>query len=76
MKCVICHGQDIQEMKVNEEVRVENDIVFVPAKVSVCQTCGERYYDRKTVRFLEKAREELRKGQRPLEEVGKVLRYG
>ena len=76
MQCVICHGRDIQPRQVDEEVQVGSDIALVPVTVSVCQNCGERYYDRKTVRFLEKAREELRKGLRSLQEVGKVLKYG
>jgi len=46
MKCVICSGDDIKEKEVEEEIRVGNDIVLVPAKTMVCTKCGERYYDR------------------------------
>ena len=40
MQCVICHGSEIETKKVNEEVRIENDVVFIPVEVLVCKTCG------------------------------------
>jgi YgiT-type zinc finger domain-containing protein len=43
MKCVICGSPDIKEKN------VENDIVMVSIKTLVCGSCGERYYDRKTL---------------------------
>ena len=75
MKCVVCHGQEIAAQKVNEEISVGADIALVPVEVSLCQSCGERYYDRKTMQFLEKTRERLKKEHPPLQQVGKVLRY-
>ena len=53
MKCVICHSDNIQKKKVNEEYVIGNDIVYVPVEIMVCESCGERYYDRKTKRYLE-----------------------
>ena len=53
MKCVICHGENIKFMKVKEEFTLGSDVVYIPVKVSVCQTCGERYYDRRTMQLLE-----------------------
>ena len=76
MKCIICHGEDIQVTEVREELRVENNIVYVPIRIPVCRACGERYYDRRTVRFLEEVDQRLREGKVDLQEVGKVLVYG
>ena len=53
MKCIICHGEKIEKKSVKEECVVDNDIVYVPLEVLECSTCGERYYDRKTKRYLE-----------------------
>lgn len=75
MKCVVCHGEDIQLKEVMEELSVRADIVYLPIQIPVCRTCGERYYDRRTVRFLEEVEAKLREGKANLEEVGKVLMY-
>ncbi len=75
MRCVICHGDDIQVTKVREELRVGNDIVYVPIQTLACRTCGERYYDRRTIRFLEEVSQKLKDGKVDLQEVGKVLMY-
>ena len=75
MKCVICHGDDIKMMEVKEEFVVGNDIVYIPIKVPVCRNCGERYYDRRTMQFLEEIEEKLKKKQVESKEVGKVLMY-
>jgi YgiT-type zinc finger domain-containing protein len=75
MKCIICHGEDIQVTAVREELSIANDIVYVPIHIPVCRACGERYYDRQTIRFLEEAEQKLRAGKAHLQEVGKVLVY-
>ena len=75
MKCIICHGEDIQVADVQEDLRIENDIVQVPMQIPVCRMCGERYYDRRTVRFLEEVERKLKEGKAVLREVGKVLVY-
>jgi len=75
MKCVICHGEDIQAKDVHEELTVGNDVVYVPVSVWVCQTCGERYYNRRAMRFLEEVEQKLKEGAAELREVGKVLIY-
>lgn len=62
-------------MDVKEEFVVGNDVVFIPIKVPVCKTCGERYYDRQTMRLLEEIEEKLGNTQVDLKEVGKVLMY-
>jgi YgiT-type zinc finger domain-containing protein len=73
MKCLICHGEDIPVTEVREELRVENNIVYVPVRIPVCKACGERYYDRRTIRFLEEVDQRLKEGKATLQEVGKVL---
>lgn len=30
MKCLVCHGEDIPVAEVKEELRVEQNIVYVP----------------------------------------------
>jgi len=76
MNCVICHGDEIKIMEVKEEFNVGNDIVYVQVTVPVCGTCGERYYDRRTMQKLEKVERNLTKKKIGLKEVGKVLMYG
>ncbi len=73
MKCVICHGEDVQAADLREEVSVASDIVYVPIRVPVCGSCGERYYDRRTVQYLEQAEEKLKAGKAKVQEVGKIL---
>ena len=72
---MICHGDDVRLANVQEMVALGNDVVYIPVKALVCQTCGERYYDRRTMRFLENTEEELRQGVAALQEVGRVLVY-
>jgi len=76
MKCVICHGDSIAPREILEEVAVENDIVRVPITTPVCATCGECYYDPRTMRFLESVREQVRQERSGLKEVGRILLFG
>ncbi|MBI4551035.1 MAG: YgiT-type zinc finger protein [Candidatus Latescibacteria bacterium] len=75
MKCIICHSEDIRITAVREVLRVENDVVYVPIQIPVCFACGERYYDRQTIRYLEEVERQLKEGKANLQEVGKVLVY-
>jgi YgiT-type zinc finger domain-containing protein len=59
---------------VEEEIKHGKDIVLIPMEVLVCLSCGERYYDRKTMRKLEDIRAKLRIQELEVEDVGKVLR--
>ena len=68
MKCVVCQGEQIQVSDVREELKIANDIVYVPVKTPVCQTCGERYFDRRTVRLLEEIELQARQGRSELQE--------
>jgi YgiT-type zinc finger domain-containing protein len=73
MICIICHGDDIRPEDTKEQLQLGSDVVQVPVKLLVCQTCGERYYDRRTVRFLEQTERRLKAGAATVREVGKVL---
>jgi YgiT-type zinc finger domain-containing protein len=74
MKCVVCKGSDIESKTVDEQIRTERDIILVPINILVCSNCGERYYDRKTLRKIEEMRKKLKDNQLDVEEVGKVMR--
>jgi len=74
MKCVVCKGSDIEPETVDEQIRTERDIILVPINILVCSNCGERYYDRKTLRKIEEIRNKLKNNQLDVEEVGKVMR--
>ena len=75
MKCVVCKGDEVQIKEVEDEIKIGSDVVFVPIKTLVCGTCGERYYNRQTIRYLEDAEQQIRDGNANLKEVGKVLEY-
>jgi hypothetical protein len=62
-------------MEVKEESILGNDVIYIPVNVLVCQTCGERYYDRRTMQFLEGIEEKIKKTTVKLKEIGKVLIY-
>ncbi len=74
MKCVVCNSSNIETKSVEEEIRSDKDILLIPLEVLVCLSCGERYYDRKTMKKIEEMRSKLKKHDLKLEEVGKVLR--
>ncbi len=74
MKCVICKSPDIQMKNVEEEIKLGKDIILVPIEVLVCNNCGERYYDSRTMRKIENIRLKLGNKDLAVEDVGKVLR--
>jgi YgiT-type zinc finger domain-containing protein len=73
-KCVVCNSSNIETKSVEEEIRSDKDILLIPLEVLVCLSCGERYYDRKTMKKIEEMRSKLRRHDLKVEEVGKVLR--
>ena len=75
MKCVVCRGDEIKPQEIKEQLQIDEDIVFVRVRIPVCQTCGERYYDRKTVAYLEEIEQKLKSGDAQLDQVGRVLEY-
>ncbi len=74
MKCVVCNGSNIEPKDVDEQIRAGNDIVLLPINVLVCSSCGERYYDRQTMKRLEELRTKISNGELQVDEVGKLLR--
>ena len=60
MLCVICHSPDIERKQINEEIHSNSDIIYIPISIPVCQNCGERYFDRKTMQYLERTKKQLR----------------
>ena len=74
MKCVICKSSDIQLKTVDEEIRTGKDIVLVTMNILVCSSCGERYYDRKSIRKIEQIRSKLENQNLEVKEVGKIMR--
>ncbi len=73
MKCVICKGDDIRSAEVKEELTSGTDIVYITITIPVCRTCGERYYDLRTMRNLEEAAQKLRDNQLNVRPIGRVL---
>ena len=74
MKCVICKSPDIQVKKIEEEIKIGQDIILVPVEVLVCNNCGERYYDNRIMRKLEEIKLQLNMNKLAVEDVGKVKR--
>jgi len=74
MKCIVCKGSDIEPKAVDEQIRAGRDIILVPMNILVCSNCGERYYDRKAMRTIEKILTKLKNQELDVEEVGKVMR--
>jgi len=73
MKCIVCNGNEIRTKAVTEQLQTGNDVVVVDVKIPVCGTCGERYYDRKTMQRLERIEAKLKKGGSKFREIGRVL---
>ena len=74
MKCIVCKSTDIEKKKVDEDIRVGQDIILVSMEVLVCNSCGERYYDRATMKKIEEYRTKLKNTNLNMEEVGKIFR--
>jgi len=75
MNCIICNGNNIVEKEVFEEIKNGYDIIFIPLKVLTCNSCGERYYDRRTMKMIENIEEQNLSNINNLKEIGKVLMY-
>lgn len=74
MKCIICSSEDISKRKTEEEIRSGADIVLFPVEVLVCNSCGERYYDRATMTQLEDMRKKVREKTVSVSKIGEVYR--
>ena len=74
MKCIVCNGSNIQPKRVDEQIKSREDIVLVQMDILVCETCGERYFNKKNMKKIETVREQLRDHKLDVREVGKVMR--
>ena len=74
MKCVVCKSPDIQMKTVEEEIEIGNEIILIPVDVLVCLNCGERYYDRKTIKKIEELKSKASSHDLKIEVVGKVFK--
>jgi len=74
MDCLICHSHEIDLCEVDEQIGENEDVVLVTMCVLVCRNCGERCYDRQTMRKLEEIEKKLQPGLITLEPIGSVLR--
>ena len=74
MKCIVCKGSNIDLKDVDEQIQFRGDIVLLPLKVLVCSTCGERYYDRQTLKRIEETRYKIANRDFQTDEVGKIFR--
>jgi YgiT-type zinc finger domain-containing protein len=73
MQCIVCNSPSIEKKQINDEIKINSDIIFIPISIPVCNNCGERYYDRKTKQYLEQTKEKLKNHQLSLKEVGKLM---
>ena len=74
MRCVVCKSTDIEKKMVDEDIKVDKNIVLVSMEVLVCSNCGERYYDKATMKKIEEFRLKLKDTNLNMEEVGKIFR--
>ncbi|MBE7439165.1 MAG: YgiT-type zinc finger protein [Spirochaetales bacterium] len=75
MKCVVCNGEDLNKRVVDEEIRSGPDVIIVPIQVVACASCGERYYSRENIQYLEKVRDSIPAEAKDLIEIGRVFKY-
>jgi len=73
MKCVMCRTGELERTPVEEEVRVGNDVLLTPIEALVRDGCGERYYDRATMKYLERVVEEAVERRDTFRPVGQVF---
>ena len=59
MKCVICKRGEVKRGKVEAEVKVGSDHLLVPVETEVCGECGEAYYSKEVMQYLERVREDF-----------------
>lgn len=62
MRCVVCKSADNEKKTVDEDIKVDRNIILVSMEVLVCNSCGERCCDRASVRKIEDLRAKLRDG--------------
>lgn len=61
-KCFRCGSSDLQDKEVEELLRYGRYVVALRTKATACLRCGERYFDRDTVRLFEEMRQKIGEG--------------
>jgi len=71
MRCVLCGGELVEKIVV-EEIVEGNDRILVKVKAEVCEQCHERYFASGIVNKLIEIKEDLKGHRLKLNEIGKV----
>lgn len=58
-KCARCGSSDIVLRRVEKLVRAGSNVLALSVHATVCQRCGERYFDADTVAAIEESRKKL-----------------
>ena len=61
-KCFRCGSRELQDKDVEELIRHGRYVVAMRTKATVCDRCGERFFDQDTVQLFEATREKIGRG--------------
>ena len=61
-KCFSCGSTDLQDKEVEDLIRHGRYVLAMRTTATVCLRCGERYFDRDTVRLFEETRQKIGRG--------------
>ena len=73
MNCVICNSNNLVRKKVDEEIKINNDVIIINLPIITCLDCGERYYTKEDIHLIERTKEKLKTNILKKREVGKVF---
>ena len=73
-RCFRCGCTDLRDRDVEELIRHERYVVAMHTKATVCDRCGERYFDWDTAKLFEATRAKIKRGDlEGLEITGELL---
>ena len=61
-KCFRCGSTDLQDKDVEEFIRHGRYVVAMRTRATICDRCGERYFDQETVQLFEATRQKIGRG--------------
>ena len=61
-KCFRCSSTDLHDKEVEELIRHGRCVVAIRTTATVCDSCGERYFDRKTMQLFDETRQKVVRG--------------
>ena len=61
-KCFRCGSTDLHDKDVEELIRLGRYVVAMRTRATVCDRCGERYFDQQTVQLFEATRQKIGRG--------------